>query len=113
MKKFILAVLIIMFCVVSPMSAKAETDLVCGESYMFVFQDVVYLLKFISSNPELPCSSGTVNLYWLNQKLTSSFTVYNIHFVNIAGIGKFVLDTFAEPDKLYFLTSTDIVFDLY
>lgn len=87
----------------------AEDQLVCNNSYMFTDNEAMYLLKFTSSNPELPCTSGIVDLYWPGNKKTYNFTISSKGFITSVGLGKFILDN----STLYFLDSTSIVFSLY
>jgi hypothetical protein len=104
MKKFILTILLILFITI-PIFAEENT--VCGNTYLFYYNDVNYILKFESSNPELPCTSGVSTLYWFDSKLMKNFSINSKGFITITGIGKFILDT----GKLYFLDTTDIIFN--
>ncbi len=107
-KLFILLLLVIAMCL--PIIAYAhETPEVCGNSYTFVYDEIMFLVKFTSSNPELPCTTGTVALFWLGKKQTHSFTVKNDHFILVPGLGKFA----ALEDQLYLLDSSTIVFDIF
>ena len=107
MKKIILSIALL-FTLWSPVVA-SETPEVCGNTYAFTYDTTTYLIKFTSSNPELPCTSGTATLYWGGEKLNYTFSIHNLYFANITGLGKFV----ADGDVLYFLDSTSIVFDIF
>ncbi len=107
MKK--LFTLIMMMIVVSTTAYAADDQLVCGNSYMFTQEEALYLLKFTSSSPTLPCTSGMVSLYWSGNKKTYNFTINSDGFITSVGLGKFILDN----TTLYLLDSTSIVFSLY
>ena len=107
MKKLILAIaLILSLCL--PVVA-SETPEMCGNTYAYTYDATTYLIKFTSANPELPCTSGTATLYWGGEKLSYTFSIHNLYFADITGLGKFV----ADGDVLYFLDSTAIVFDIF
>lgn len=101
MKRFFLLI-----CFLSFFYVNAFAD-VCGNSYTFFYNEVIYILKFTSSNPELPCTSGSAVLYWQTQTSNFSFTVNSQKLINIPSIGKF----FLSNDQLYMLDSTSIIFD--
>lgn len=107
MKKLILTA-VLLFAFWSPVIA-AETPDVCGNTYSFTYDTTTYLIKFTSSNPSLPCTSGTATLMWNGQKLNYPFAVHNSYFANITGLGIAV----ADGAKLYLLDSTSIVFDIF
>ncbi len=107
MKK--LFILIMMVIVMSTITYAADDQIVCGNSYMFTQDESLYLLKFTSLNPTLPCTSGTVSLYWSGTTKTYNFTINNDGFITSVGLGKFILDN----KTLYFLDSASIVFSLY
>jgi len=104
MKKILLTILLILFITIPTF---AEENTVCGNTYLFYYNDVNYILKFESSNPELPCTSGVSTLYWFDSKLMKNFSINSKGFITITGIGKFILDT----GKLYFLDTTEIIFN--
>lgn len=106
MKKLLIA---LMCLAVMAMSAHASGDEVCGNSFGFFYDETLFLIKFESSNSDLPCVSGTATLYWQNSKREGSFAVDSKNIVKVNGIGKFVLD----GSRLYFLDSTTVVFDAY
>jgi len=112
MKK-LLVILSFLFVFSSFVFAEEDTQGPCGNSYMFNYdngeQITVYLIKFNSSNPDLPCTSGTATVYWANQKISYPFTLKNLTFANVTGLGKFAL----YSSKLYFLDTTSIVFTEY
>ena len=105
MKKLLIAV---MFVALMAGSAHAGDD-VCGNSFGFFYDEVLFLIKFESANPDLPCTSGTATLYWQASKREGSFAVDSQKIVKVNGIGKFVLD----GSMLYFLDSATIIFDAY
>ena len=98
-------ILIIMLILLSAIYTIAED--VCGNTYSFFYNDVNYLMKFENSNPELPCTSGKSTLYWYDMRIVNNFTINSKGFITVNGVGKFVLDN----EKLYFLDTTDIVFN--
>ena len=106
MKKILLALVLLTGL---SLPAFAETQDVCGNSYMFISDGTYFLLKFTSSDPLLPCSSGTAQLFWDKEKRTYSFSVKSLYFINVPTLGKFV----ADEEKLWFITSSTIVFDKY
>lgn len=102
MKKFILCIcFLFVFCF------NSYADDVCGNTYTFFYDDIVYLIKFTSANPSLPCTSGTAVLYWQNQIKNFNFTVNSQKLVNIPDLGKM----FLSSDQLYLLDSTSIIFN--
>ena len=105
MKKILIA---LMCLAVMTISAQAA-DEVCGNSFKFFYAEVMYLLKFESDNPELPCTSGLATLYWQESKMDGAFSVNSKGIVKVDGIGNFVLD----GSMLYFLNSTTIIFEAY
>jgi len=105
MKKLIFTIL---FCMTMSVSFASE-QYVCGETYIYYYEEIVYLLKFESSNPSLPCTSGTAKLFWLNQTLSKPFTVNSKYLITVTDFGKF----YEESGKLYFLDTASIVFAEY
>ena len=86
-----------------------EDQYVCGKTYMFFYSEVTYLAKFTSSNPDLPCTSGTLSLYWQNKKSTTNFAINSQYLITTTDWGKFVLD----KDQLYMLDSATVIFEEY
>ncbi len=106
MKRLLMALMCLAVMVVS---AHAAGDEVCGNSFGFFYDETLFLIKFESSNPDLPCVSGVATLYWQNSKREGSFVVDSKKIVKVNGIGNFVLD----GSMLYFLDSATIIFDAY
>ena len=107
MKKIILIIaMLLMICV---QTEAAETPEVCGNTYAFTYDTTTYIIKFTSSNPELPCTSGTATLYWSGIKKSYPFSIYNNYFADVVGLGKFA----ASGASLYLLDTTTIVFSLF
>jgi hypothetical protein len=96
----------VLVCFLMLMSNSFASE-VCGNSYTFFYNEIVYIMKFISSNPELPCSSGSATLYWQTQTAQYNFAINSQKLISISGVGKF----FLSQDKLYMLDSTSIIFD--
>jgi len=111
MKRLLMAVMFMAAMSLASMavSAHAAGDDVCGNSFGFFYDEVLFLIKFESANPDLPCVSGVATLYWQDSKREGSFVVDSKNIVKVSGIGKFVLD----GSMLYFLDSASIVFDEY
>jgi len=103
MKKFIFTILLLLSMSIPAFS---EEGTVCGNMYSFFSNEINYIVKFDSSNPELPCTTGIASLYWLSSKATYNFSINSKGFITVTGAGKFILD----DTKLYFLDSTTIIF---
>lgn len=103
MKKFILTILLLVAMIIPAFS---EEGTVCGNMYSYFSNEITYMVRFDSSNPELPCTTGIASLYWLNSKATYNFSINSKGFITVTGAGKFILD----DTKLYFLDTTDVIF---
>lgn len=85
----------------------ADDQYVCGKTYMFFQNEVTYLLKFTSYNPDIPCTSGYATLYWLNTAASYEFSIDSREVITIKTVGRlFAIDT-----SLIFLDTATLVFD--
>lgn len=87
--------------------AASEDQYVCGKTYIFFQNEVTYLLKFNSANVDLPCTSGTAILSWLDSKSTYEFSINSREMITIKNVGR----VFAVGYELFWLDSCTVVFD--
>ena len=65
------------------------------------------MLKFNSANVDLPCTSGTAMLSWLDNKTTYEFSIDSREMIIIKNVGR----AFAVGYELFWLDSCTIIFD--
>jgi len=87
----------------------ADDQFVCGKTYTLFFNEVTYLIKFVNSAPELPCTSGTVTLSWQDKREFSEFSINSKYIITAPDFGKFCVD----GQTLYFLDSATLVMTEY
>lgn len=104
MKKIFLCCLVFCLLLCSSLSV-CQAD-VCGNIYTFFSSEIMYMVKFVSSNPDLPCTAGIATLYWQDQKWSEAFSVNSNKLITIIDMGTMFLDN----DKLYLLESATVVF---
>jgi hypothetical protein len=108
MKRFWITTLIVASIILGSMGVHAADDqYVCGKTYTFFQSEVTYLLKFNSTNPELPCTSGTAILSWLDSRTTYDFSIDSREMITIKNVGR----AFAVGTELVWLDSATIVFN--
>jgi hypothetical protein len=88
-------------------AADSNYQYVCGKTYTFFQSEVVYMLKFNSANVDLPCTSGTAMLSWLDNKTTYEFSIDSREMIIIKNVGR----AFAVGYELFWLDSCTIIFD--
>lgn len=113
MKRFWITTLIVLSVIICAgfwvmgVHAASDDQYVCGKTFTFFQSEVTYLLKFNSTNIELPCTSGTAVLSWLDSRATYDFSIDSREMITIKNVGR----AFAVGYELFWLDSCTIIFE--